>query len=68
MIREMGTSYKEYKTDITRTFLVGTPSKKQKTIYETILEANLAAFDKIRDGVTRVDVHQTAMDVRERAV
>lgn len=64
---DMGASYKEYKTDITRTFIVGTPSEKQKTIYETVLEANLTALDKIREGVSCADVHNTAMGVIEKA-
>jgi Xaa-Pro aminopeptidase len=64
---DMGASFKEYKTDITRTFIVGTPSEKQKTIYETVLEANLTALDKIREGVSCADVHNTAMGVIEKA-
>jgi Xaa-Pro dipeptidase len=64
---DMGASYKEYKTDLTRTFIVGTPSKKQRLIYETVLEANLTAHDKIRDSVVGADVHNAAMEVIEKA-
>jgi Xaa-Pro aminopeptidase len=63
---DMGASYREYKTDITRTFIVGTPTEKQRTIYETVLEANLVSHAKIRDGIAGVDVHEAAMDVIER--
>lgn len=63
---DMGASFKEYKTDITRTFLVGTPSEKQRRIYETVLEANLAAHDKIRDGIAGTEAHRTAMEVIEK--
>jgi Xaa-Pro dipeptidase len=64
---DMGASYREYKTDITRTFIIGSPESKQKTIYETVLEANLAAHDKIREGANGADVHNMAMVVIEKA-
>ena len=64
---DMGASYREYKTDITRTFIIGSPDRKQRTIYEAVLEANLAAHDKIREGAHGVDVHNTAMAVIEKA-
>lgn len=64
---DMGASYKEYKTDMTRTFVVGRPSEKQREIYETVLEANLASHAEIRDGAAGADVHNTAMAVIEKA-
>lgn len=54
---DMEACHKEYRTAITGTFIVGQPSEKQMSIYETVLEANLAALDKIREGVRGVDVH-----------
>jgi len=64
---DMGASYKEYKTDLTRTFIVGTPSEKQRLIYEAVLEANLTVNDMIRESVVGADVHNAAMEVIEKA-
>ena len=57
---DMGAGYKEYKTDITRTFIVGPPTEKQAEIYETVLSANLSALQKIREGVPGTEVHAEA--------
>jgi len=57
---DMGAGYKEYKTDITRTFVVGPPSERQTEIYNTVLSANLAALQKIRKGVPGTEVHAEA--------
>jgi len=64
---DMGASYREYRTDITRTFVVGPPSERQREIYETVLAANLAAHTKIRGGVAGADVHKVAASVIEKA-
>lgn len=37
------------------------------SIYETVLEANLAALDKTREGVRGVDVHAATSEVIEKA-
>ena len=57
---DMGAGYKEYKTDITRTFIVGSPSERQVEIYEAVLRANLGALEKIRRGVPGAEVHAEA--------
>ena len=57
---DMGAGYKEYKTDITRTFIVGSPTERQVEIYETVLSANLSALRKIRKGVSGAEVHADA--------
>jgi len=57
---DMGASYRGYCSDITRTFIVDSPSKKQKAIYETVLEANEAALPEIREGAKGIDVDRIA--------
>jgi len=57
---DMGAGYKEYKTDITRTFIVGPPTERQAEIYETVLSANLSALQKIRERVPGSEVHAEA--------
>jgi len=60
---DMGAEYKHYKTDITRTFIIGEPTEKMKTIYETVLKANLAALDMIKPGVPGNEIHNKAAKI-----
>ena len=64
---DMGATYKGYCSDITRTFIVGSPSEKQRTIYETVLEANETALPEIRAGAKGVDVDRIARDIITKA-
>ncbi len=64
---DMGATYRQYCSDITRTFIVGSPSKKQRAIYETVLEANEAALPEIRAGAKGVDVDRIARDIITKA-
>ncbi len=63
----MGATYKGYCSDITRTFIVGSPSEKQRTIYETVLEANEAALPEIRESEKGIDVDRIARDIITKA-
>jgi len=60
---DMGATYRRYCSDITRTFIVGSPSEKQRTIYETVLEANRAALPEIRESAKGIDVDRIARDI-----
>ena len=60
---DMGATYKKYCSDITRTFIIGSPSEKQRTIYENVLEANTAAFPEIKEGARGIDVDRIARDI-----
>ena len=64
---DMGATYRGYCSDITRTFIVGSPSEKQRTIYETVLEANEAALPEIREGAKGIDVDRIARDIITKA-
>jgi Xaa-Pro aminopeptidase len=64
---DMGSRYRGYCSDITRTFIVGSPSEKQRKIYETVLEANEAALPEIREGAKGVDVDLIARDIITKA-
>lgn len=64
---DMGATYKQYCSDITRTFIVGSPSEKQRTIYETVLEANEAAFPEIRESAKGIDIDRIARDIITKA-
>jgi Xaa-Pro dipeptidase len=64
---DMGATYKEYKTDITRTFIIGQPTEKQAEIYEAVLDSNRAALPRFVDGATGVEVDKVARDVIDEA-
>jgi len=60
---DMGATYEEYCSDITRTFIVGSPTSKQRRIYEAVLEANETALPEIREGSKGIDVDRIARDI-----
>jgi len=64
---DFGASYRRYVSDITRTFVCSTPSKKQKRMYEIVLEAQLAAIGAVRSGVSGKAVDKAARDVIDRS-
>jgi len=64
---DMGAAYKSYRSDNTRTFIIGAPSEKQREIYETVLDANEAALPEIREGVKGVEVDGVARKIIEEA-
>jgi Xaa-Pro aminopeptidase len=49
---DFGAYYKGYASDLTRTVVLGTPSGKQKEIYDIVLEAGNRAIQAIRPGIT----------------
>lgn len=59
---DFGACYKKYNSDITRTFIQGRPTQQQKQMYETVLQAQQVAFDRIRPGVRASEVHQAVHD------
>jgi len=48
---DMGAVYKNYRSDITRTFVLGSPTKKQREIFELVLNAKAIAITKYKDGL-----------------
>jgi Xaa-Pro dipeptidase len=64
---DMGAAYHEYRSDNTRTFIIGSPTKKQRTIYETVLEANEAALPEIKEGAAGIEVDKIAREIIEKA-
>ncbi len=58
-----------YASDITRTFPVnGRYSDAQRTLYQLVLDAQLAAIDKVRPGNHWNDPHQAAVRVLTRGL
>ena len=57
-----------YASDMTRTVAVGKPDDFKKEIYHLTLEAQQAAIDMIKPGVTAHDVDRAARSVIEKLV
>ena len=60
---DFGALYRRYGSDITRTMFFGKASKKQRQMYEVVLEAQQAAIDGIRPGMTGAEADALARDV-----
>lgn len=52
-----------YRSDMTRTVAVGAVSEEQKTVYDTVLKAQLAAIDAVKSGVVCKDIDKIARDL-----
>ena len=60
VVLDVGAKYQNYRSDLTRTFVVGKPSPKQGKIYETVKEAQEKAFQSIHEGVKAKDADGVA--------
>lgn len=64
LLIDAGAEFCNYASDITRTFPVnGKFDDAQRVLYELVLEAQLAAIDKIRPGKSWVEPHDAAVRV-----
>ena len=64
LLIDAGCEYRLYASDITRTFPVnGRFSPAQRAAYEVVLEANLAAIEAVRPGVSWNHPHEVAVQV-----
>jgi Xaa-Pro aminopeptidase len=69
LLIDAGCEYDYYASDITRTFPVsGRFSPEQRALYEVVLEAQLAAIDKVRPGNHWDDPHDAAVRVLTRGL
>jgi Xaa-Pro dipeptidase len=57
---DWGALYEGYRSDITRTFVLGAPSPEIERIYDTVLAANQSARLTIRPGMPAQEVDRTA--------
>jgi len=56
-----------YYSDMTRTVFFKKASDEQKRVYETVLQANMAALEMVKPGNSINDVHRKACEVIEAA-
>jgi len=64
---DFGASYQRYVSDITRTYVCSPPTKKQKRMYEVVLEAQQSAIDSVRSGVSGKAVDKAARDIIDKS-
>ncbi len=67
LLIDFGGNYKNYNTDMTRTYHFGEPSEKFKEVYNIVLEANLAGEEAARVGNQLQDVDIAAREVIKKA-
>ncbi len=57
---DWGTSYQGYRSDITRTFVLGTPTDEVAKVYDAVLAANRAGRLAVRPGMPAQEVDRAA--------
>jgi Xaa-Pro dipeptidase len=63
VVVDVGATYKSYRSDMTRTFVAGNPSGKQKKLYQTVKTAQDKAFEAVKPNVKAADVDVAARKV-----
>lgn len=63
---DFGCTYDGYCSDMTRTIVVGKATQEQKKIYQTVLDAQLAALDYIKAGYKGCEIDKVARDLIEK--
>lgn len=64
---DFGCIYDGYCSDMTRTIVVGKATEQQKKVYQTVLDAQLAALSYIKAGYKGARIDKVARDVIEAA-
>lgn len=60
LLIDFGTAYNGYHCDITRTFVVGNPNDRQRSVYEAVKAGNAAGVARATVGATSHEVHKAA--------
>jgi Xaa-Pro aminopeptidase len=63
VVVDVGATYKSYRSDMTRTFVAGKPSEKQKKLYQIVKAAQEKAFEAVKSNVKAADVDGVAREV-----
>ena len=67
VIIDLGATYQGYKCDITRTVIAGTPTKKQKEVFDVVLDAQKVGVMNIRAGITTKDADTMVRKIIDKA-
>jgi Xaa-Pro dipeptidase len=66
---DLGCVYQGYRSDISRTAVLGPPSEKQRRYYDAVRDGEIAAIAAMKPGVSVSQIFETAMRVtRERGM
>ncbi len=57
---DFGARFSGYCSDMTRTVIIGKPSEKQLSIYNTVLDAQVKAIEHVKPGLTGKDIDGVA--------
>ena len=60
---DFGCYFKGYASDMTRTVVIGKADEEMKKVYNTVLEAQLAAINAVREGMTGAELDKIARDI-----
>ncbi len=63
---DVGATFQRYRSDLTRTFLIGKPTSKQEKIFEVVKEAQEKAFQEIRHSAKASRVDASARNIISR--
>ena len=63
---DFGCSYRKYCADMSRTFFVGSPSREQLDVYNTVLEAQIKAISMIKSGSRTNDIFNVSNKILEK--
>ena len=64
---DMGMKYKDYCSDMTRVLFTKTPTNKQVTVYNTVLEAQQSAIKQVKADMTGIQVDKIARNIIKKA-
>lgn len=67
LLCDFGARWQGYRSDLTRTFVIGTPTRLQSQRYELVLAAQRAAIERMGPGVLGSEVDGAARQVFARA-
>lgn len=60
---DFGCIYEGYCSDMTRTVVIGRADAQMKKVYQTVLDAQLAAIAAVREGITGAELDRVARDI-----
>ncbi|MBI5001060.1 MAG: aminopeptidase P family protein [Euryarchaeota archaeon] len=67
VLLDFGAQYRKYRSDITRTYVSGRATPKQRDMYQTVLGAQLASIKKVKAGLKGGGVHDASQKVIDRS-
>ncbi len=63
---DFGSQYRGYRSDMTRTVVIGKPDDRQKKVYDIVREAQQTGVDAVKAGVTGMEVNEQVRSVLKK--